>query len=57
MFDFQKLYVYRKAKTFHRCCKGLIAEYNFDLYVNDQLARASFSVLLNIAEDSEIFEG
>ncbi len=55
MFDFQKLEVYKKAKTFHRSCKKLIAEHAFDKYVNDQLSRASFSVILNIAEGSGKF--
>jgi four helix bundle protein len=55
MFDFQKLEVYKKAKTFHLECKRVFIESDFDKYVNDQLGRASFSVPLNIAEGSGKF--
>jgi four helix bundle protein len=55
MFDFQKLEVYKKAKTFHLECKRVIIESDFDKFVNDQLGRASFSVPLNIAEGSGKF--
>ena len=55
MFDFQKLLVYNKAKTFHVSCKNIILENRFDRYVNDQLGRASFSIALNIAEGSGKF--
>lgn len=50
MFDFQKLEVYQKAKNF---CKGIfsiIDEKSFDRVTNDQLRRASFSIMLNIAK-------
>jgi four helix bundle protein len=55
MFDFQKLEVYKKAKVFHLDCKGLILNRKLDSYVKDQLGRASFSVILNIAEGSGKF--
>jgi four helix bundle protein len=55
MFDFQKLDVYKKAKSFHVDCKDLLLKNKFDRYVNDQLGRASFSVPLNIAEGSGKF--
>jgi len=55
MFDFQKLVVYKKAKTFHKECKDLILKSKFDKYVIDQLGRASFSVSLNISEGSGKF--
>lgn len=55
MFDFQNLEVYKKAKTFHLDCKGLIMNHKLDNYVKDQLARASFSIVLNIAEGSGKF--
>jgi four helix bundle protein len=54
-FDFQKLTVYQKAKTFHVICKQLIESSSFQRNVNDQLFRASFSVPLNIAEGSRKF--
>jgi four helix bundle protein len=56
MFDFEKLDVYKKAKTFNKGiykyltnCKGL------DRTTNDQLRRASFSIMLNIAEGASRF--
>ena len=55
MFDFQKLEVYKKAKTFHVVCKNLILAKKLDTYVKDQLGRASLSVALNIAEGSGKF--
>ena len=55
MFEFQNLEVYKKAKAFHLDCKGLILNYKLDNYVKDQLARASFSIILNIAEGSGNF--
>ena len=55
MFDFQKLDVYKKAKSFHLNCKEIILINKLDNYVKDQLGRASFSVILNIAEGSGKF--
>ena len=52
MFDFQKLDVYKKSKTFHLECKKIILNSNLDRYVKDQFGRASFSIILNIAEGS-----
>ncbi|KAF5036339.1 23S rRNA-intervening sequence protein [anaerobic digester metagenome] len=54
-FDFQKLDVYKKAKTFHKKIKAFIGDTKLELYVKDQLGRASFSVILNIAEGSSRF--
>lgn len=55
MFDFQNLEVYKKAKGFHLECKSLILNQKLDNYVKDQLGRASFSIVLNIAEGSGKF--
>ncbi len=55
MFDFQKLDVYQKAKSFCILMQKLIAARNFDRITNDQLRRASFSIMLNIAEGSSRF--
>jgi four helix bundle protein len=55
MFDFQKLEIYKKAKTFHLECKAIIQEQKLESYSRDQLSRASFSVPLNIAEGSGKF--
>lgn len=50
MFDFQKLTVYQKAKDFHNKSSALIKSHSFDRITNDQLKRASLSIMLNIAE-------
>ncbi len=52
MFEFQNLEVYKKAKLFHRNCKLILGKQKQEKYVNDQLGRASFSIVLNIAEGS-----
>jgi len=55
MFDFQKLSVYQKAKTINQDIILLLSENDFDRHVKDQLKRASFSIMLNIAEGSSRF--
>ncbi|MCH8904210.1 MAG: four helix bundle protein [Bacteroidetes bacterium] len=55
MFDFQKLSVYQKAKDFAKSTKTLLKSNKFDRTTNDQLKRASLSVMLNIAESSSRF--
>lgn len=55
MFEFQNLEIYKKSKAFHLDCKSLIVANKLDNYVKDQLARASFSIVLNIAEGSGKF--
>ena len=55
MFDFEKLHVYQKAKSFNYNIRHLIKQNQFDYTTNDQLRRASFSVVLNLAEDSGRF--
>ncbi len=55
MFEFQNLEVYKKAKAFHLDCKSIILANKLDNYVKDQLGRASFSIILNIAEGSGKF--
>lgn len=51
-FDFQRLEVYRKSRDFHITCKTILKNISAEKYVNDQLGRASYSVVLNIAEGS-----
>ncbi len=51
-FDFQKLEVYIKARDFHISCKSILNKTKHERYVKDQLSRASYSVVLNIAEGS-----
>jgi len=55
MFEFQNLEVYKKAKVFHGECRKLMVGRKLDNYVKDQLGRASFSIVLNIAEGSGKF--
>ena len=55
MFDFCKLDVYQKAKAFCILMHKLIFDGKFDRTTNDQLRRASFSIMLNIAEGSSRF--
>ena len=51
MFDFQKLDVCQKSKNFCKEIYSTLDEKNFDRVTNDQLRRASFSIMLNIAEE------
>ncbi len=55
MFDFRNLQVYKKAKCFHIASSTIIKENRFSKTTNDQLNRASFSIVLNIAEGSGRF--
>ena len=55
MFEFQKLEVYKKAKSFHLNCIKILKENKTNKTTNDQLTRASFSIALNIAEGSGRF--
>jgi four helix bundle protein len=55
MFDFCKLDVYQKAKAFCILITKMISSRKFDRTTNDQLRRASFSIMFNIAEGSSRF--
>ena len=55
MFEFQQLAVYRKAKSFNETVYEYLNSANPSRIARDQLARASFSVVLNIAEGSGRF--
>ena len=52
MFEFQNLAVYKKAKLFHLESKQLLRLIQLEKTERDQLYRASFSIILNIAEGS-----
>ncbi|MCB8995394.1 MAG: four helix bundle protein [Bacteroidales bacterium] len=55
MFDFENLPVYKKAKQFNSAISHYIRKSKLDLTSKDQLRRASFSIVLNIAEGSGRF--
>jgi four helix bundle protein len=55
MWDFQKLEVYQKYKNFCKQITVTLSEKSFDRVTNDQLRRASFSIMLNIAEGTSRF--
>jgi len=55
MFDFEKLDVYKKAKLFNSSLREFIKNARLDSSTRDQLRRASFSVVLNLAEGSGRF--
>ncbi len=55
MFDFEKLEVYKKAKSFNSNIRLFIKNTKLDPTTKDQLRRASFSIVLNLAEGSGRF--
>jgi four helix bundle protein len=55
MFDFEKLKVYSKAKNYNHSVTHLLKTIKVDRVTHDQLRRASFSIMLNIAEGSGRF--
>jgi four helix bundle protein len=52
MFDFEKLTVYSKAKDFNKKVYTFLLSNELDRSTKDQLRRASFSIMLNVAEGS-----
>ena len=55
MFDFEKLEVYKKTKQFNQIVYHFVQQQKVDKVTYDQLRRASFSIMLNIAEGSGRF--
>jgi len=55
MFDFQKLEVYKKDKLFYSDCIIIIESSDLGRTPSNQLSRASFSIVLNMAEGSGRF--
>jgi len=55
MFDFEELVVYVKAKEFNAETRKFLKTTKLDATTIDQLRRASFSIVLNIAEGSGRF--
>jgi len=50
MFDFEKLTVYTKAKTYNKEISNLLKGISIDSATKNQLRRSSLSIVLNIAE-------
>ena len=55
MFDFQKLEVYQKALAYNELVQQYVKDNRIDRIYRDQLKRASFSIMLNIAEGTSRF--
>lgn len=56
MFDFEKLDVYQKAKIFNGTVYSFLqSNKQMDAVAKNKLRRASFSIVLNIAEGSSRF--
>lgn len=55
MFDFENLLVYQKSKDYNKKVNHFLKSLTIDKSTRDQLRRASFSVMLNIAEGSGRF--
>jgi four helix bundle protein len=52
MFDFERLTVYTKAKSFNLEVSKLLKQITTDSATRNQLRRSSLSIVLNIAEGS-----
>ncbi|MBN2484417.1 MAG: four helix bundle protein [Bacteroidales bacterium] len=55
MFDFEKLEVYAKAKSFNSSVSKFLDHAEVSKNKKDQLERAAFSIMLNIAEGTGRF--
>ena len=56
MFDFEKLEVYQKSKELNKEILNFLKQNKqIDVYLKDQLRRASISMVINIAEGSGKF--
>ncbi|MEQ9063504.1 MAG: four helix bundle protein [Vicingaceae bacterium] len=55
MFDFQDLHVYKKSLDFNRRVESILRRPSIDPNFRNQLKRAAFSILLNIAEGTGRF--
>jgi four helix bundle protein len=55
MFDIEKLEVYSKAKQFNREISLFLEQADISKNKKDQLERAAFSIMLNIAEGAGRF--
>jgi four helix bundle protein len=50
MFDFEKLIAYQKARDVNKEIQKLLIEKRVNVFLRDQLYRASVSMVINIAE-------
>lgn len=50
MFDFEKLIVYKKSRDYNKKVNQFLENTELNRTIIDQLGRASFSIMLNIAE-------
>lgn len=50
MFDFEKLIAYQKARSINKSIQKLLIERKINIFLRDQLYRASISMVINIAE-------
>ena len=55
MFDFEKLGVYGKSKEFNKKINSFLKSHKLEKTSHNQLRRAAFSIMLNIAEGSGRF--
>jgi four helix bundle protein len=55
MFDFEKLIVYQNSKELNSQIHSFLLNTTLDRNINDQLKRAAFSIMLNIAKGSGRF--
>ena len=55
MFDFERLEVYTKAKQFNAVVSSFLEQTKVSKNKKDQLERAAFSIMLNIAEGTGRF--
>lgn len=50
MFDFEKLIAYQKAKEVNQLIQKILINKKINIFLRDQLYRASVSMVINIAE-------
>src|SRR6056297_668488 len=55
MFEFEKLTVYQKTRDYNKEVNVFIGKNRLNPTIKDQLRRASYSIMLNIAEGSGRF--
>jgi hypothetical protein len=51
MFPFQSLALYKKAQQFYLESKKILGHIKVERYINDQLGRASYSIILILLKE------